>query len=332
MPKNHTQVAPRKAAILEKEPFTVNGTVIMIERNKTLKELLEEAKIGEDDPVKVIARGMTIYTGSSKDQDRLKTLDALITLKRREFPPAPARMLFPSSGRLGFEMYKDEKLGERKIERDLLVKMLLREKEVRLSEQVQEKMDHYLITNEEDEYSKLLEDIQKKGFEENLHILYLEFIFCFIKSDERVWVPRKRTRSFSLQTGTFHVPRGQRVAGDSLLQQVQQGKGRTLEGGRRSGGCGPLREGLQREDFSLFLLRAEKAGVGTWRRSSARGRCWLHFLTPIRRCTFLFWRDATKVRVQGIHFPLRLHHGGSCKGRVASRQPFFQINFPINKF
>ena len=142
-----------------------------------MKELLEEAKIGEDDPVRVTFNRMTIYTQSNKHQDLNKTLDALIKLKDQERKPVAEKMLFPSSGRLGFEMYKDEKLGERKIERNLLVKMLLREKEVRLSEQVQEKMDQYVITNEENEYNRLLEDIQKKGFEENLNALFLNFLY-----------------------------------------------------------------------------------------------------------------------------------------------------------
>jgi len=71
------------------------------------------------------------------------------------------RMFFPASGKSGFQFYQgDEKLFDKKIDRDLLVKMYKRENQVRVSEEIQMKMDKCQM-DDDDTYADLLENIQK---------------------------------------------------------------------------------------------------------------------------------------------------------------------------
>ena len=70
-------------------------------------------------------------------------------------------MLFPGSGRLGFDKYEcSVKTSGKKIDRDTLKKIYERENQVRLSEEVQEEMDRCVLKNM-DQYSNLIETIQR---------------------------------------------------------------------------------------------------------------------------------------------------------------------------
>jgi len=68
-----------------------------------------------------------------------------------------ARMLFPTSGRVGFEpvVYNGPA-----IPKDVLVKMLRIENEIRLTEEVQDKLDQTIIADS-DSYTEIIEGIQK---------------------------------------------------------------------------------------------------------------------------------------------------------------------------
>jgi len=75
-------------------------------------------------------------------------------------------MFFPSSGKLGFDNYKNEKvLNEKMIDRETLKKMYQRENDLRLSKEIQEKMDECILSNM-NEYANLLESIQRRVLKE----------------------------------------------------------------------------------------------------------------------------------------------------------------------
>jgi len=68
-------------------------------------------------------------------------------------------MLYPTSGRCGFDMISSR--GEKKIELEVLKKMLKRENELRLTHEIQTKYDECALTDAK-KYTKLTEDLQKQ--------------------------------------------------------------------------------------------------------------------------------------------------------------------------
>eukprot|EP01088_Endostelium_zonatum_P021561 TRINITY_DN85_c0_g2_i2.p1 TRINITY_DN85_c0_g2~~TRINITY_DN85_c0_g2_i2.p1 ORF type:complete len:220 (-),score=63.57 TRINITY_DN85_c0_g2_i2:674-1333(-) len=79
-----------------------------------------------------------------------------------------ARMLFPTSGRVGFANVEYNGAAPPK---DVMVKMLRRENEIRLTDDVQEQLDKSIV-DDSDSYTAIIEGIQKTvlkqfGFEDN---------------------------------------------------------------------------------------------------------------------------------------------------------------------
>ena len=77
-----------------------------------------------------------------------------------------AMMMYPTSARVGFKMYKDETLGGKKIERNLLGEMYKRENEIRLSKEMQEEMERKMTSGEMSGYVELVEEIQRRVVKE----------------------------------------------------------------------------------------------------------------------------------------------------------------------
>eukprot|EP01088_Endostelium_zonatum_P021562 TRINITY_DN85_c0_g3_i1.p1 TRINITY_DN85_c0_g3~~TRINITY_DN85_c0_g3_i1.p1 ORF type:complete len:210 (-),score=48.03 TRINITY_DN85_c0_g3_i1:655-1284(-) len=90
---------------------------------------------------------------------------------KKESKPAKrpgARMLFPTSGRVGFESVTYDGPA---LPKDVLVNMLRRENEIRLTSTVQEQLDQTIVADS-DSYTEVIEGIQKSvlkqfGFEDN---------------------------------------------------------------------------------------------------------------------------------------------------------------------
>eukprot|EP01088_Endostelium_zonatum_P021560 TRINITY_DN85_c0_g2_i1.p1 TRINITY_DN85_c0_g2~~TRINITY_DN85_c0_g2_i1.p1 ORF type:complete len:211 (-),score=51.30 TRINITY_DN85_c0_g2_i1:674-1306(-) len=79
-----------------------------------------------------------------------------------------AKMLFPTSGRIGFNFITYDGTAPPK---DVMVKMLRRENEIRLTDNVQEQLDKTIV-DDSDSYTAIIEGIQKTvlkqfGFEDN---------------------------------------------------------------------------------------------------------------------------------------------------------------------
>ena len=144
-------------------------------KKTTLGELLEKAGLKDRRGIHLSYEGKLIYkkTGMMLGMSQNQNEDLNMTLHElfsggttKEFTFMMTRMMFPTSGKMGFQNFIDNDLKGNIFDKELMIKMYHRENELRLSDTIQEKMDNCEI-REYDGYVKILDEIQKTVLKEN---------------------------------------------------------------------------------------------------------------------------------------------------------------------
>eukprot|EP01091_Cochliopodium_minus_P004809 TRINITY_DN146_c0_g1_i1.p1 TRINITY_DN146_c0_g1~~TRINITY_DN146_c0_g1_i1.p1 ORF type:complete len:249 (-),score=69.59 TRINITY_DN146_c0_g1_i1:565-1311(-) len=134
--------------------------------NTTILELIKQVGADQASSYVIKKNGKELFKYSKFSRNNLNQKLSELTEDKPKYQPKMTRMFFPTSGKSGFQFFQgNEQLIGNKMERDQLIKMYRRENELRLSEEIQQKMDGCQM-DDDDAYADLLDNLQKEVLKE----------------------------------------------------------------------------------------------------------------------------------------------------------------------